>query len=193
MTSHLQADADPSRWVAVRGSGIAGSRYRKAAINVLLQSTLGIVPGQPGLGLFSFIMRRGIKANLRGADGRFLVWSWKDDPSLLAVEARVTDMTPQFRAARASMPIEFDDTENFSNPHLGVGEKLVMDSMPLAKTPSVTYTWDLGAHFVSLRAVCVDKERFGLFMDPLDELARSLRWVEDLRIDENNTLRLPES
>src|SRR5690606_37236957 len=105
MTSHLQADADPSRWVAVRGSGIAGSRYRKAAINVLLQSTLGIVPGQPGLGLFSFIMRRGIKADVRGADGRFLVWSWKDDPSLLAVEARVTDMTPQFRAARASMPI----------------------------------------------------------------------------------------
>ena len=192
MTSHLQADADPARWVAIRGRGISGSRHRKAAISMLM-STAGISQGQPGSGLLNFIATRAIKAGLRHANGRFLAWSWKEDPSALAALAQVQDITPHLRAARASMPMEFDDTENFSNPHLGVGEKLVMDSSEHARTPFVSYTWDTGTHLVTLHAVCPDRERFLLFLDPLDQLARTLRWVEDMQIGESNILRLPES
>ncbi|GGO63320.1 hypothetical protein GCM10010910_15600 [Microbacterium nanhaiense] len=192
MNPHLQADPDPTRWVAIRGSGIAGSRHRKAAIK-LLMSTVGITAGQPGSGLLNFIATRTIKAGLRNANGRFLAWSWKEDPSALAALAQVQEMSPHLRAARASMPMEFDDTENFANPHLGVGEKLVMESSAHARMPFVSYTWDLSTHLITLHAVCADRERFLLFVDALDELARTLRWVEDLRVDENNVMRLPEA
>jgi len=192
MTSHLQADADPARWVAIRGRGFAGSRHRKAAINMLM-STIGITQGQPGSGLIGFIATRAIKAGLRHSNGRFLAWSWKEDPSALAALAQVQEMTPQVRAARASMPIEYDDTENFANPHLGVGEKLVMEASERTPTNFVSYTWDTGTHLITLHAVSPDRERFLLFLNPLDELARTVRWVEDLQIDENNVLRLPES
>ncbi|MGO3660741.1 hypothetical protein [Microbacterium gubbeenense] len=190
MASQLQADADRDRWVPLRGRGISGGRHRRAAIRMLM-STVGISQGQPGSGLMNFVATRVIKAGLRGANGRFLAWSWKEDPSALAVMAQVQDLTAHLRAARASMPMEFDDTENFSNRHLGVGEKLVMDDPTSGRTPMATYTWDTGSHLVSLTAVSPDKERFRLFVPALDELARTLRWSEDIEIGENNVLRLP--
>lgn len=192
MTSHLQADARPDLWVALKGRGFGGGRHRKAAIRMLL-STAGIAQGQPGSGLMTFIANRVIKAGLRSADGRFLAWSWKEDPSALAVLAQAQTLTPQMRAARASMPIEYDDTESFSNPHLGVGEKLVMDMPPGGsdKPPFATYTWDTGDRLISLHAVSADRERFLTFVPHLDELARTLRWVEDLEVGESNVLRLP--
>ncbi|HJA04502.1 MAG: hypothetical protein ACTH0E_12520 [Candidatus Microbacterium stercoravium] len=190
MPSHLQADADPARWVALRGRGIAGGRHRRAAIRMLM-STAGISQGQPGSGLMNFVATRVIKAGLRGANGRFLAWSWKEDPSALAAMAQVQDLTPHLRAARASMPMEFDDTENFSNPYLGVGEKLVMDDPTSGRTPTASYTWDTGSQLITLTAVSPDKERFGLFVPALDELARTLRWTEDMEVGENNVLRLP--
>lgn len=190
MASHLQADADPTRWVPLRGRGISGGRHRRAAIRMLM-STVGISQGQPGSGLMNFVATRVIKAGLRGANGRFLAWSWKEDPSALAVMAQVQDLTPHLRAARASMPMEFDDTENFSNPHLGAGEKLVMNDPTSGRTPTATYTWDTGSHLISLTAVSPDKERFLLFVPALDDLARTLRWSEDIEVGENNVLRLP--
>lgn len=192
MTSHLQADARPEHWVALKGRGFGGGRHRKAAIRMLL-STAGIAQGQPGSGLMNFIANRVIKAGLRGADGRFLAWSWKEDPSALAVLAQAQTLTPQMRAARASMPIEYDDTVSFSNPHLGVGEKLVMDMPPGGsdKPPFATYTWDTGDRLISLHAVSGDRERFLTFVPHLDELARTLRWVDDLEVGESNVLRLP--
>ncbi|WP_156758783.1 hypothetical protein [Microbacterium karelineae] len=190
MTSHLQADADLDRWVPLRGRGFGGGRHRKAAIRMLL-STAGVTQGQPGSGVMSFLATRVIKAGLRNANGRFLAWSWKEDPSALAALAQVQDLTPHLRAARASMPMEYDDTENFSNPHLGVGERLVMDQPQNGRTPFATYTWDTGTQLVSLHAVCPDRERFLIFVPHLDELARTLRWVEDLEVGESNVLKLP--
>src|SRR5699024_2429262 len=125
---------------------------------------------------------------LRHANGRFLAWSWKEDPDALAALAQVQDLTPHLRAARASMPMEYDDTENFSNPHLGVGEKLVMAQPAKGRTPFTSYTWDTGNHLITLHAVSPDKERFLLFLPHLDELARTLRWVEDVEIGESNVL-----
>ena len=190
MSAHLQADADPDRWVPIRGRGLAGGRHRKAAIR-MLTSTAGVVPGQPGSGVINFIATRAIKAGLRHANGRFLAWSWKEDPSALAALAQAQELTPNVRAARASMPMEFDDTENFSNPYLGVGEKLVMDQPQQGRTPFATYTWETGGHLVTLHAVSPDKERFLLFLPHLDGLARSLRWIEDVEVGESNVLRLP--
>ncbi len=190
MTSHLQADADPDRWVAIRGRGFTGGRHRKAAIRMLL-STAGLGQGQPGSGVLNFLANRAVRAGLRRADGRFLAWSWREDPSALAALAQVQELTPHLRAARASMPMEYDDTENFSNPHLGVGEKLVMADPTHARTPFATYTWDTGSQLITLHAVSPDKERFLLFVPALDELARTLRWIEDLEVGESNVLRLP--
>ena len=61
---------------------------------------------------------------LRRADGRVLVWVWKDDPELVVALAQVQQATPQLRTARAMMPMEYDDTEDFRSPFLGLGEKL---------------------------------------------------------------------
>jgi hypothetical protein len=45
---------------------------------------------------------------------------------------------------------------------------------------------------VTLSAVCSDRERVGTVLDELDHLARSLRVVDDLTLDESaGTLRLP--
>lgn len=195
MSSHLQADADPARWVPLKGSGFGGGRHRRAAIRMLL-STAGLVQGQPGSGVVAFIANRAVRAGLRRANGRFLAWSWKEDPEALAVLAQAQRITPQVRAARASMPIEYDDTETFSNPHLGAGEKLVMDAP--ASEPNqpqrlsfVTYTWDTGEELITLHAVSPDRERFLTFVPALDELARTLRWNTDFEVGESNVLRLP--
>ncbi|WP_344780234.1 hypothetical protein [Microbacterium kribbense] len=193
----LQADASPDRWVPVTGSlGLRGRRHRKSAIRMLLAqagTALGAGPGSGG-GVFAWILSQATPLLMRKADGRVLVWVWKDDPELLVAMAQLREATPHLRTARAMMPMEYDDTEAFRNPHLGMGERLLMP-MPAdpGTPPFATYTWDVTTHFVTLTAVCPQRERFGTLVPALDALARTLRIVDDLTIDEHNVLRLGPS
>ena len=126
---------------------------------------------------------------MRRAAGRVLVWVWKADPELLVVMAQVQEATPQLRASRASMPMEYDDTETFRGTYLGIGEKLAMALPQDQRTPPfATYTWDTGTHYVTVTAVCSDRERFGTVMAPVDELARTLRVVDDVALGESPTV-----
>lgn len=197
--ARLQADAPAHEWVAVTDSfGFAGRRHRKAAIRMLLSRvTPGGAPGgAPGsaagadLGrgskFLAWSMSQAAPLLMRKAAGRVLVWVWKVDPELLVTMAQLQEATPQARAARAMMPIEYDDTETFNNPYLGAGEKLVMTLPADARTPPfATYTWDTGTHFVTLTAVCNDRERFGTVIRALDNLARSIRIADDLTVGES--------
>ena len=193
----LDADADPARWVPVTESfGFSGRRARKRAIGMLLgQATtaMGGVP-RPGGRLAAWAASQAVPALMRRAGGRVRAWMWKADPELIVVLAQLQELTPQLRTARAMMPMEYDDTEDFRSPYLGTGEKLVMTMPPDPRTPPfVSYTWDTGTHLVTLSAVCSDRERVGTVLDELDHLARSLRVVDDLTVGEGDgdVLRLP--
>jgi len=84
------------------------------------------------------------------------------------------------------MPMEYDDTESFRSLYLGVGEKLEMPLPSDQRTPPfATYTWDTGTHFVTVTAVCSDRERFGTVIGSVDDLARTLRVVDDLTVGES--------
>ena len=196
--ARLEADADPNRWVAVTGSlGWRGRRHRKAAIGMLL-SQAGRAAGaaeRPGSGFAAWAMSQATPLLMRRAAGRVLVWVWKSDPELVVVLAQVQEATSQLRTARAMMPMEYDDTETFHGTYLGAGERLVMDLPPDERTPPfATYTWDTGTHFVTVNAVCSDRGRFGIVLPAIDELARSLRLVDDLTVGEGRrTLRLDPS
>lgn len=163
---------------------------------MLLSQTGGMLGARsrPGGGVFAWMLSQAAPFLMRKADGRVLAWVWRDDPELLVAMAQLQEATPQLRAARAMMPAEYDDTEQFHNPHLGVGERLLImlpqnpDSPPFA-----TYTWDVGTHLVALTAVCSDRSRFGTVTTALDDLARTLRVVDDLTVDEANVLRLDPS
>lgn len=188
----LQADAPSDLWMPVTGSlGLRGRRHRKAAIRMLLgQANRAAGAAQrPGGGVFAWALSQATPLLMRRAAGRVLVWVWKSDPELLVVMAQLQEATPQLRTARAMMPMEYDDTESFSNPHLGVGEKL---AMPLptepAAPPFVTYTWDTGSHFVTVTAVCSDRERFGTIVRSVDDIARTVRIVDDLAVGESPTV-----
>jgi hypothetical protein len=188
----LQADADKTRWVAVTDSlGFGGRRHRKAAIRMLLSqagTALGAEASQ-GNGLMAWAMSQAAPFLMRKAAGRVLVWVWKADPELLVVMAQVQEATPQLRAARAGMPMEYDDTESFRGTYLGMGEKLAMPLPRDQRTPPfATYTWDTGSHFVTVTAVCSDRERFGTVIGEVDELARTLRVVDDLALGESPTI-----
>ncbi|KAA9147094.1 hypothetical protein F6B41_30495, partial [Microbacterium lushaniae] len=102
----LQADADPAVWVPVTGSlGFRGRRHRKAAIRMLLgqaNRAVGAVE-RPGSGFLAWAMSQAAPLLLRRADGRVLVWVWKDDPELLVAMAQLQEATPQLRTARAMM------------------------------------------------------------------------------------------
>jgi hypothetical protein len=189
--TRLLADADAARWVPVTGRGLRGGRHRKAAIRMLLGSA-GIARGAPGSGLLAWIANRATRAMMRHSDGRMLVWVWKEDPELVVAMAQVQELTSQLRTARAMMPIEYDDTEDFRSPFLGTGEKLVMD-VPQGERPllTATYTWDTGTQLVTLQAASPDRERFGIVVPAVDELARTLRLSDDLEVGESNVLRLP--
>jgi hypothetical protein len=189
----LQADASSDRWVPVTESwGFRGRRHRKTAIRMLLTQASGAVGGQPGAaqgrgggGVAAWLMSQATPFLMRRAAGRVLAWMWKADPELVVVLAQVQELTPQLRTARAMMPIEYDDTETFRNPHLGAGERLLMDLPPNPQTPPfATYTWDTGTHLVTLSAVSGDRERFGTVIGEVDALARTLRIVEDLPLGE---------
>ncbi len=190
----LQADADPERWVPVTGSlGFRGRRHRKAAIGMLLDQASISLGGQPppagrraGRGVAAWALSQAAPLLIRRADGRVLVWLFKADPELLVVMAQLQEATSQLRAARASLPMEYDDTESFPNPHLGVGEKLTMPLPADPRTPPfATYTWDTGTHFVVVTAVCSDRERFGTVIEAVDRLARTVRIVDYLTLGES--------
>ncbi|MEZ3162175.1 hypothetical protein AB1K54_16805 [Microbacterium sp. BWT-B31] len=191
----LQADASAQKWVAVTGSlGFRGRRHRRTAIRMLLTQAnraMGATE-RPGSGVAAWVMSQAAPLLMRRAGGRVLVWVWRADPDLLVVLAQVQEATPQLRTARAMMPIEYDDTEEFRNPHLGSGEKLRIDLPRDPNTPPfATYTWDTGTHLVTVTAVCSDRERFGTVIGAVDELARTLRIVEDLPAGETpNVLRI---
>ncbi len=194
--ARLQADADPTRWVAVTGSlGWRGRRHRKAAIGMLLSQANRAIGAaeRPSSGFAAWAMSQAAPLLMRRAEGRVLVWEWKADPELVVVLAQVQEATAQLRAARAMMPMEYDDTESFRGTYLGIGERLVMDLPPDERTPPfATYTWDTGTHLVTLTAVCSDKERFGTLTGALDDLARSLRIADDVTGGESpEILRLP--
>ena len=200
----LQADADPSLWVPVTESlGFRGRHHRKAAIRMLLgqaQTALGgaagtALPGpagdartgaRPGSGMAAWAMSQAAPFLMRRAAGRVLVWVWKADAELVVVMAQIQQATNDLRAARAMMPMEYDDTESFRNPYLGVGEKLEMSLPSDPRTPPfATYTWDTGTHFVTVNAVCSDRARFGTVIGSVDDLARTVRVVDDLAVGES--------
>ncbi|MDA4891209.1 hypothetical protein PFZ55_30420 [Streptomyces sp. MS2A] len=191
----LLADADPARWIPVTGSlGFKGRRHRKAAIRMLLgqaNAAAGATP-RPGSGFAAWAMSQAAPLLMRKADGRVLVWTWKQEPELIVAMASAQELTPQLRTARAMMPMEYDDTEEFRNPYLGIGEKLVVPLPPNPSTPPfATYTWDTGTHLITLQAVCGDRERFGTVLGTVDDLARTLRSADDLAVGESGpVLRL---
>ncbi|MDQ1075222.1 MULTISPECIES: hypothetical protein [Microbacterium] len=190
--SRLQADAPADRWVPVTGSlGFRGRRHRKAAIGMLLNqanTAAGSTP-RPGGGAFAWILSQAAPLLMRRAAGRVLVWVWKSDPELLVVMAQLQEATPQLRTARAMMPMEYDDTESFRSTYLGVGEKLAMPLPTDPKTPPfATYTWDTGSHFVTVTAVCSDRERFGTVIGDVDAIARTVRIVDDLKLGESSAV-----
>ncbi|WP_404429778.1 hypothetical protein LG299_10010 [Microbacterium lacus] len=188
----LHADADRSRWVPVTDSfGFGGRRARKKAIGMLLSQATGATgeTPRPGSGFAAWAMSQAAPLLMRRAAGRVLVWVWKTEPELLVVMAQVQEATSQLRTARAMMPMEYDDTESFRGTYLGVGEKLVMDLPVDPRTPPfATYTWDTGTHFVTVTAVCADRERFGTVISAVDDLARTLRIVDDLEVGESPTV-----
>jgi hypothetical protein len=192
----LQADAPADVWVPVTGSlGFRGRRHRKRAIGMLLARATATAGAEtrPGSGFAAWAASQAAPLLMRRAAGRVLAWVWKADPELVVVVAQVQEATPQLRTARAMMPMEYDDTEEFRNPHLGVGERLVVSLPPNpASPPFATYTWDIGTHLVSLQALGGDRERFGTALPAVDALARTLRAVEDLPVEGSaNVLRLP--
>ncbi|MFS0865857.1 hypothetical protein AB3M83_00800 [Microbacterium sp. 179-B 1A2 NHS] len=192
--TQLSANADPARWVPVTESfGFAGRRARKKAIRMLLaQANTAIGRASSGSRFAAWAMSQAAPALMRRAAGRVLVWVWKDDPEFLVTMAQVQELTPQLRIARATMPIEYDDTEAFPGSPLGVGEKL---AMPLPaeprQPPFASYTWETGTHLVTLTAVVSDRERFGTVIGAVDDLARSLRLVDGFTVGETpGTLRI---
>ena len=110
----LQADADPTLWVPVTGfARLAGPTPSKVAIRMLLTQAnraMGVTE-RPGSGVLAWSMSQAAPFLMRRAAGRVLVWVWKADPELVVVMAQVQEATPQLRAARAMMPMEYDDTE----------------------------------------------------------------------------------
>ncbi|WP_424937007.1 MULTISPECIES: hypothetical protein [Bacteria] len=192
----LTADADPDLWLPVTGSlGFRGRRHRKAAIRMLLgqANTAAGAAARPGSGFAAWAVSQATPFLMRKADGRVLVWTWRAEPELIVAMASAQELTPQVRAARAMMPMEYDDTEDFRTPYLGAGEKLVVPIPPSPQSPPfATYTWDTGTHLVTLQAVCGDRERFGTVIGAVDDLARTLRTAGDMTIGESGpVLRLP--
>ncbi len=179
----IVSSADPQLWIPVTDSfGWKGRRHRKAAIRMLMGTALQRAGGPlpRGAGAGAWLISQFAPAMMRRADGRVLVWTWKADPELVVAMATTQELTNDVRRARATMPIEYDDTETFTSA-LGVGEKLVI-SFPEQREqpPFATYTWDTGTHLITLTAVGGDRERFGTLIPALDDLARSIRIADDV-------------
>ncbi len=185
----LTASADPKHWVPITGSG---GRHRRGAI-ALLQSrsnaALAQATGTSGRAM-GWLIRRLMPRAIRAMNGRMLVWAWHDDPALLVATAGVQELTPQARAARASMPMEYDDTEAFRGA-LGVGERLVLPHPPEpGSLPLALYTWDTGTVLITLTVLCRDAAKLGEVLPVLDALARSIR-LDDAASADPDVIRLP--
>jgi hypothetical protein len=90
---------------------------------------------RPGGAFAAWAMSQAAPALMRKAAGRVLVWVWRSDPELVVVMAQIQQLTPQLRTARAMMPMEYDDTEDFRGTYLGTGERLVMPTPPARTAP----------------------------------------------------------
>lgn len=146
---------------------------------------------RPGSRFGAWAMSQAAPLLMKQAAGRVLVWTWKAEPDLIVAMASAQALTPEIRIARASMPMEHDDTQSFPT-RLGVGEKLLVPLPPTeAAPPYATYTWDTGTHLITLTAICSDRERFGTMTAALDDLARSIRIADDVTGGESpDVLRL---
>lgn len=186
----LAADVDEALWQPASATGgWRERRHLKTAVRMIAARTqrqLGFDQRAGRIGAWA--ISQAAPALLRRSGGALVAWVWREDPRLLVALAQATELTAQARAARAMAPMEYDDTEDFASPHLGQGERLVIDlpSDP-RQEPSATYTWDTGTHLVTLSALCSDRERFGTLQGPLDDLARSLRVAGD----GEDVLRIP--
>lgn len=192
--SRLHAEADTTRWVPVTDSfGLRGRRARKKAIGMLMaQMYRSMGSERRGNGLAAWAMSQAAPALMRKAAGRVLVWVWKDDPELVVAMAVIQEANAQMRAARAMRPMEYDDTEAFPHPTLGVGERLLLDAVGQERPETVTYTFDLGSHIVELTALSGDATRFRTVLPDLDALAREIRVIDALAAGESaSVLRLP--
>lgn len=200
----LVATPDPALWIPVTGSlGLRGRRARKKAIGMLLSQALrGVTAGGadgaaaggsiPGKGLAAWTLSQAAPLMMRRLEGRVLAYLWRDDPELVVALVTVIDATRDMRIAQA---MSDDEGENFRSPHLGMGEKFVRtDSGGAEQTSTITYLWDTGAQFVSLSAVAGDALRVGTIGTALDDLARTVRLVDDVAIGEaGEVLRLDPS
>lgn len=192
----LFADADLTRWVPVTESfGPRGRRHRKRAAQMLMSHVTGAMGAQRRpRGFAAWAVSQAAPLLMRRAAGRVLVWVWKQDPELLVAMAALERATPQSRTARAMRPIEYDDTESFPHPTFGVGERLIMDAPGSATPPFVTYSFDLGDHFVEVTGVSGDDTRLRTVLADLDALVRTIRLDEETTIGESPAvLRLDPS
>ena len=185
----LVASPDPALWIPVTGSlGFRGRRARKRAIGMLLaQASAGITAGAPGAGmpgkgLAAWTLSQAAPLMMRKLEGRVLAYLWRDDPELVVTLATVIDATHDMRIAQA---MSDDEGETFRSAHLGTGEKFVRtDPASAERTATITYLWDTGTQFVSLSAIAGDPLRIGTIAGALDDLARTLRLVDDVAIGE---------
>lgn len=191
----LTADADPELWMPVTWpAGASGGRHRRAAIK-LLQSQHNRAWAQlAGAGgkAISWVIRRLMPRAIYAANGTMLVWAYRPASDRLVAMATIQPLTAQLRAARASMPMEYDDTERFPGA-LGVGEKLFLPRPSDPNVPPIaTYTWDTGELLITVSGLSTDGASLGEFVPALDALARTVRLDDGSADDETpGVIRLP--
>lgn len=191
----LTADADPTLWMPVASpTGASGGRHRRAAIK-LLQSQQNLAWAQAaGTGgkAVSWIIRRLMPRAIGAANGTMLVWAYTPASDRLVAMATIQPLTAQLRAARAAMPMEYDDTETFRGA-LGVGERLFLPHPSDPKvSPIASYTWDTGDVLITVSGMSPDGAALGEFLPALDALARTVRLDEGPGADETpGVIRIP--
>lgn len=154
---------------------------------LLAQATRGATGGEqstgrPGSGFAAWTLSQAAPLMMRRLEGKVLAYLWRDDPELVVTLATVIDATHDMRIAQA---MSDEEGETFRSPFLGTGEKFVRTGVSSPEqTATITYMWDTGTQFVSLSAIAGDPLRIGTITGALDELARTLRLVDDLAVGE---------
>lgn len=143
--------------------------------------------GRAPSGVAAWVLSQAAPMLMRRLEGRVLAYLWKDDPELVVALATVIDATNEMRVAQA---MSDDEGEDFRSRFLGTGEKFVR-AEPGAPSATITYLWDTGSQFVSLSAIAGDPLRVGTIASALDDLARTVRLVDDVAVGEaGDVLRL---
>ena len=143
--------------------------------------------GRAPRGVAAWALSQAAPMLMRRLEGRVLAYLWKDDPELVVALATVVDATNDMRVAQA---MSDDEGEDFRSRLLGTGEKFVR-AEPGAASATITYLWDTGSQFVSLSAIAGDPLRVGTIASALDDLARTVRLVDDVALGEaGDVLRL---